>query len=344
MSWEHADRPHLGLRATFPGQLGFFGRMRVVLASMWCKASGRYSMTVLAIWILVSLVSKFWTPVPIWVTDGYRIWQAPSRAHLLGTDGTGADILSWLMAGSATNLAISLLAVLLSGVLGLLLVMAMVSRRSGVSQTVVVLVDALISLPTVLLALILAVPLGPSIAVVVVACGFGYGLNLARIVRPQALLAAESDYVQSARHSGVGSFRIFCTHLVPNVIPVLCVQLSMSAGTSVLAEAGLTYLGVGVPSGLPSWGHSLTTSVKFINVFPLTVLWPGLVVTMVVVALNLFGDALRDAIDPVTNPRLRAAVAAAGWSTLRSHRQETSAQSDDSSHHIKNAIHTGEGD
>ena len=344
MSWEHVDRPHLGLRATFPGQLGFFGRMRVVLASMWRKASGRYSMTVLAIWILVSLISRFWTPVPIWVTDGYRIWQAPSRAHLLGTDGTGADILSWLMAGSATNLAISLLAVLLSGVLGLLLVMAMVSRRSGVSQTVVVLVDALISLPTVLLALILAVPLGPSIAVVVVACGFGYGLNLARIVRPQALLAAESDYVRSARHSGVGSFRIFCTHLVPNVIPVLCVQLSMSAGTSVLAEAGLTYLGVGVPSGLPSWGHSLTTSVKFINVFPLTVLWPGLVVTMVVVALNLFGDALRDAIDPVTNPRLRAAVAAAGWSTLRSHRQETSVQSDDSGHHIKNAIHTGEGD
>ena len=344
MSWEHADRPHLGLRATFPGQLGFFGRMRVVLSSMWRKASGRYSLIVLAIWILVSLISRFWTPVPIWTTDGYRIWQDPSRAHLLGTDGTGADILSWLMAGSATNMAISLLAVLLSGVLGLLLVMAMVSRRSGVSQTVVVLVDALISLPTVLLALILAVPLGPSIAVVVVACGFGYGLNLARIVRPQALLAAESDYVRSARHSGVGSFRIFCTHLVPNVIPVLCVQLSMSAGTSVLAEAGLTYLGVGVPSGLPSWGHSLTTSVKFINVFPLTVLWPGLVVTMVVVALNLFGDALRDAIDPVTNPRLRAAVAAAGRSTLQSARQETSAQSDDSGHHIKNAIHAGEGD
>ena len=343
MSWEYADRPRLGPRAAFPGQLGFFGRMRVVLSSMWRKASGRYSMTVLAIWILVSLISRFWTPVPIWTTDGYRIWQAPSRAHLLGTDGTGADILSWLMAGSATNLAISLLAVLLSGVLGLLLVMAMVSRRSGVSQTVVVLVDALISLPTVLLALILAVPLGPSIAVVVVACGFGYGLNLARIVRPQALLAAESDYVRSARHSGVGSFRIFCTHLVPNVIPVLCVQLSMSAGTSVLAESGLTYLGVGVPSGLPSWGHSLTTSVKFINVFPLTVLWPGLVVTMVVVALNLFGDALRDAIDPVTNPRLRAAVAAAGWSTLRSYRQETSAQSEDSGRRIENAVHTGEG-
>ena len=118
----------------------------------------------------------------------------------------------------------------------------------------------------------------------------------------------------------------------------------MSAGTSVLAEAGLTYLGVGVPSGLPSWGHSLTTSVKFINVFPLTVLWPGLVVTMVVVALNLFGDALRDAIDPVTNPTLRAAVAAAGRSALPSEElQEMSAQLNDSSHHVENAIHAGGG-
>jgi peptide/nickel transport system permease protein len=85
----------------------------------------------------------------------------------------------------------------------------------------------------------------------------------------------------------------------------MSVQLSLSAGTAVLAESGLTYLGIGVPSGVPSWGHSLATSVKFINVYPLTVLWPGLIVTCVVVALNLFGDALREAADPVANPALR---------------------------------------
>lgn len=293
--------------------LGLIRGTGVVLGGIWSKASGRYALLVLAIWILVSLVSWFWTPVSIWATDGYQIWQPPSRAHLLGTDGTGADILSWLMAGSGTNLLISLLSVLLSCVLGLALVMVMVSRHVGLSQMVLVLIDALISLPTVLLALILAVPLGPSLAVVIIACGFGYGLNLARIVRPQAVLVARSDYVRFARDSGVGSLRVFFTHLVPNILPVLCVQLSMSAGTSVLAESGLTYLGVGVPSGLPSWGHSLTTSIRFIDLYPLTVVWPGLVVTMVVVALNLFGDALRDAIDPVTNPTLRARVRDAGW-------------------------------
>ena len=92
------------------------------------------------------------------------------------------------------------------------------------------------------------------------------------------------------------------------LMPVLLVQLSMSAGTSILAEAGLTYLGVGVGAGVPSWGHSLATSVKFISIYPLTVLWPGLVVTMTVIALHLFGDALRDAIDPLTNPELREAA------------------------------------
>ena len=91
-------------------------------------------------------------------------------------------------------------------------------------------------------------------------------------------------------------------------MPVLLVQLSMSAGTSVLAESGLTYLGVGVGAGVPSWGHSLATSVKFISIYPMTVLWPGLVVTLTVIALHLFGDALRDAADPLTNPELREAV------------------------------------
>ena len=171
-----------------------------------------------------------------------------------------------------------------------------------------VVVDALISIPTVLIALILSVPFGASAAVVIAACGCAYGLNLARILRPSALLAARSAYVESALWSGASSVRVFFTHIVPNTLPVLCVQLSMSAGTSLLAEAGLTYLGVGVGAGVPSWGHSLSTSVKFISVYPMAVLWPGLVVTMVVVALNLFGDALRDALDPLTNPALREAA------------------------------------
>ena len=226
----------------------------------------------------------------------------------MGTDGTGADVLSWLMAGSRTNLMIAVLTVIVAAAIGLLLVAAMVSRSGALASTSVVMADALISIPTVLIALILSVPFGASAAVVIAACGCAYGLNLARILRPSALLAARSAYVESALWSGASSVRVFFTHIVPNTLPVLCVQLSMSAGTSLLAEAGLTYLGVGLGSGVPSSGHSLSTSVKFISIYPMAVLWPGLVVTMVVVALNLFGDALRDALDPLTNPALREAA------------------------------------
>lgn len=277
----------------------------IVLRSIWRRGEGKFALIVLALWVAVSLISLVWTPQSLWKTDGYHVWARPSAAHWLGTDGTGADVFSWLMAGARTNLFIAILAVIFAGALGILLMSAMVSRNSALSNVSVVAVDALISIPTVLIALILAVPMGASVAVIIIACGIGYGLNLARIARPQALLAANSDYVASALSYGASGFSVMLHHILPNAMPTIMVQLSLSAGTAVLAESGLTYLGVGVPSGVPSWGHSLATSVKFINVYPLTVLWPGLIVTVVVVALNVFGDVLRDAVDPVTNPELR---------------------------------------
>lgn len=295
--WRRAAMPEGGQRAAFA----------IVLHSMWRRAEGKFALIVLASWLLIAIVSLFWTPQSLWTTDGYRVWAKPSAVHWLGTDGTGADVFSWLLAGSHTNLLIVLLTVVVSAAWGLLLIAAMVARNAALASSSVVVVDALISIPTVLIALILAVPLGASIVVIVIACGFGYGLNLARVARPVALLAARSSYVESALANGASGWRVLVSHIVPSILPVLAVQLSLSAGTAVLAESGLTYLGVGVPSGVPSWGHSLATSVKLINVFPLTVVWPGLIVTVVVVALNIFGDVLRDAIDPVANPALREA-------------------------------------
>ncbi len=176
-----------------------------------------------------------------------------SAEHWLGTDGTGADVFSWLLAGSHTNLVIVLLTVVASMARGLLLIAAMVARNAALASSSVV-GHALISVPTVLIALILAVPLGASIAVIVIACGFGYGLNLARVARPAALLASRSSYVESALANGASGWRVLISHVMPNILPVLAVQLSLSAGTAVLAESGLTYLGIGVPSGVPSWG------------------------------------------------------------------------------------------
>lgn len=284
-------------------------RFGVIMRSMWQQSGGRFALIVMACWIAVSLLSLFWTPYPLLQTDGGHAWASPSAAHPLGTDGVGADVLSWLMAGSRTNLVIALLTMLLSTMIGLACTAVMVSGRRTLASAGVVVVDALIAIPTVLLALLFAVPFGASIAVIVAACGMTYGLNMARIVKPSASLVARSAYVQAARAMGVSAWRVFFTHIVPSTFPVLAVQLSMSAGTSILAEAGLTYLGVGVPSGVPSWGHTLTTSVRLISVYPLTVLWPGLTVTLVVTALYLLGDAIRDCADPLANVELRKLAA-----------------------------------
>ena len=173
---------------------GRWRRSGVVLGTIWSRGTGRYSLIVLGLWMVVALVSLFWTPQSLLATDGYHVWDKPSSAHWLGTDGTGADVLSWLMAGSRTNLAIALLTVICSACIGMLLVGLMVARSAVLASASVAVVDALISIPTVLIALLLAVPFGASAAVVIGACSIGYGLHLARVARPAALLARLNQF------------------------------------------------------------------------------------------------------------------------------------------------------
>lgn len=269
-----------------------------ILKRIWSASFGKFVCVTLFLWISIAAISLFWTPYSLLKTNGYEVWQKPSFAHLLGTDGTGADMLSWLMAGSRVDLVIVICTVMISALIGTVLLSIMISQYKIIRATSVMAVDALISVPTVLIALMLAVPFGTNVLVIVIACGFGYGFNLARIVRPSANLVLQSDYVNSAISQGASRRYVLLRHVLPNITPVALVQLSLSAGTVILAESGLTYLGVGVQSGVPSWGRVLATSVTLIHVNPLAVLWPGLIVTIVVVALNLLGDVLRKVLDP----------------------------------------------
>ncbi|WP_246905882.1 ABC transporter permease [Gardnerella vaginalis] len=269
-----------------------------ILKRIWRASFGKFVCVTLFLWLTIAAISLFWTPYSLLKTNGYEVWQKPSFAHLLGTDGTGADMLSWLMAGSRVELVIVVCTVMISALIGTVLLSIMISQYKIIRATSVMAVDALISVPTVLIALMLAVPFGTNVLVIVIACGFGYGFNLARIVRPSANLVLQSDYVNSAISQGASRRYVLLRHVLPNITPVALVQLSLSAGTVILAESGLTYLGVGVQSGVPSWGRVLATSVTLIHVNPLAVLWPGLIVTIVVVALNLLGDVLRKVLDP----------------------------------------------
>lgn len=283
-----------------------------VVSSVWGvlrgSLSGRFSLAVLAVWVLLALVSLIWTPYPLLDQEKGSILAAPSWRHPLGTDAAGADVVSWLLKGSSVELAVAALVVFITFLIGSAGIALTVSSHRIVSRISTVAIDTLIAVPTIVIAMVIVVPFGASIAVVVIACSCAYSFTLMRIVRPQALLAVSSDYVEAARWAGAGDWTVFRRHVLPSVAPMMIIELSHCAGTAVLAEVGLTYLGVGMPSDIPSWGHTLATSSQLISVYPLTVVWSGLCVAAGVSALNIMGDSIREAADPVTNPRLRSAV------------------------------------
>lgn len=281
---------------------------RTIISTLWSKPSGTVSQIILISWIVVCLISLVWTPYDLLHQEGDHILSAPSWAHPLGTDGAGADILSWLMRGGVSELVIVFLVAAFTFLLGCAGTALTVSSRPAVSALSRVLLDLVISIPTIVIAMVVAVPLGKSLAIVIIACSLAYSFNLMRIVRPQAVLAARSDYALASRWAGEGDWGVFRKHVLPTILPTMAVQISHSAGTAILAEVGLTYLGIGVPADIPSWGHSLQTSSQLISVYPMTVVWSGLAVTLMVAAVNIFGDCLREACDPVASPALRQAV------------------------------------
>ncbi|NTW41883.1 MAG: ABC transporter permease [Cellulomonadaceae bacterium] len=283
-----------------------------ILRELLRRPGGVFGLVVLTLVLLAAALSLLWTPHPLLAADTAAAWQGPSLTHPLGTDRIGRDVASWLLAGSRTTVVVVVASTLIAAAIGIPLGSLGGLLPARWSEPVVVLVDVLVAFPVLLLAMLLAAPFGGSLAVVVVAVGFGTGVNVARVVRPDVVRLNASDVILAARAAGVGALGRVRQHVLPGIGPVLVVQLSTAAGTSILAEAGLTYLGYGAPASTPSWGRSLADAQAYVGVAPLSVLWPGLAIAVTVLALNLFGDALREAADPrLRRGRLPADVAAA---------------------------------
>lgn len=276
---------------------------------------GAFGVGWLALVVAVAVVSRFWTPLDPFATDPYTAWAPPSPAHLFGTDSVGRDIFSYVAAGSATTVVVALCAGVVALVVGVSLAALGSLTSRWVRESVSVLIDILIAFPTVLIAMALAAAFGGSLAVVVVAAGTGYGVNMARVSRAEIRRVGREDYVLAARAAGVGSIGVLRRHLLPNVAPVFAVQLSLAMATSLLAEAGLSFLGYGASAETASWGRLLSDLQKFIGVHPWTVVWPGAAITLTVLAFNLLGDAVRDAGDPRLRRRPRRPSPAAPTAT-----------------------------
>jgi peptide/nickel transport system permease protein len=273
------------------------------LRLLWATTTGRFGLIAVAVIALVALVSVFWTPFDPLSADVRNRWALPSWPHLLGTDGTGRDILSLIMAGTRTTVFVSVGAGIVATVLGIALAALGALTARWVRETVAVLVDILIAFPVLLIAMMISSVWGGSLWVVVWAVGIGFGVNIARVTRPELRRVQQSDFVLAGRASGLTTGQNLLRHLLPNVAPVFIVQLSWSMAVAVLAEAGLSYLGFGASVVEPSWGILLADLQRYIAIHPLSVIWPGLAITLTVLALNLLGDALREATDPTLRHR-----------------------------------------
>ena len=268
------------------------------LGRMWAMSTGRFSIIVIIAVVVTAIVSLFWTPFDPQKVDIAGRWATPNWPHLLGTDGSGRDILSLVMAGARTTVLVAVGAGIVATVIGISLAALGALTARWVRESVAVFVDILIAFPVLIIAMMISAVWGGSLWVVIWSVGIGFGVNIARVTRPELRRVLRSDFVLAGRASGLTPAQNLLRHLLPNVAPVFIVQLSWAMAVAVLAEAGLSYLGFGAPITQPSWGLLLAGLQQFITVYPLSVIPPGLAITITVLGLNLFGDALREATDP----------------------------------------------
>ena len=228
---------------------------------------------------------------PAWQEEG-------TREHLLGTDILGRDILSRLIHGARVSMIIASTALLSGGVVGGAL--GIVSGYVGgkVDTLIMRAVDATLAFPTILFALLLAVTMGQGVLTVVLAVTLILWARFARVTRGEVLALKTNDYIALARIHGCSSFRIMAVHIMPNVFNTFMVMLTLHVGLVILTEASLSFLGAGIPPPTPSWGQMVADGrAKVASAWWISII-PGLAITMVVIAFNVFGDWLRDRLDP----------------------------------------------
>ena len=246
-----------------------------------------------------ALLSLIWTPYDVTeLTIATRL-QAPSAVHWFGTDHFGRDILSMIMVGAQTSIAVAIVAVGIGMGIGVPLGLAAAARRGSLlDETIMRGNDLVFAFPSLLIAIMITTVFGPSALNAIIAIGIFNIPVFARLTRGAALPLWTRDYILSARVSGKGPVRISVEHILPNVTNLLIVQGTIQFSLGILAEAALSYVGLGVQPPTPSWGRMLADSQTLIAIAPHMAMFPGFAILLTVLGLNLAGDGLRDLLDP----------------------------------------------
>ena len=255
--------------------------------------------------LIAALVSLVWTPYDVTALSIADRLKPPSAAHWLGTDHFGRDIASMLMAGARTSIAVALVAVGIGVGLGVPLGLLAAANRGGLVDEVVMRGNDLIfAFPSLVIAILITAVFGPSATNAIIAIGIFNIPVFARVTRGGALSLWTLDFIRAAEVAGKGRTRISAEHILPNILNLLIVQGTIQFSLGILAEAGLSYVGLGAQPPTPSWGRMLAEAQTMVTLAPHVALFPGLAIVLTVLGLNLMGDGLRDHLDP----RLRRAA------------------------------------
>lgn len=245
-----------------------------------------------------ALLSLVWTPASPYDMDLAAKLQPPGARHWLGTDAFGRDVASLLLVGARSSLLVGAVAVGIGAGIGMALGLLAAARRGWVEEVVMRLADFTFAFPALLLAIMLAAVFGAGMVNAMVAIGIFYIPTFARVTRASANAVWSRDFILAARACGKGHWRITREHVLPNILPVLIVQATTHFALAILAEAALSYLGLGTQPPQPSWGRMLSEAQTLMFQAPLLAVWPGVAIALAVLGLNLLGDGLRDLLDP----------------------------------------------
>jgi peptide/nickel transport system permease protein len=251
-----------------------------------------------AIFLVVGLLSLVWTPYPIEQIDIARRYLGPSASHWLGTDNLGRDMLSLVMAGTWTSFLVAAVAVAIGVGIGVPLGLAAAAWGGAVEWLVLRLTDFVFAFPAVIVAILITTLIGPGAVNAIIAIGIFNIPVFARVARGGALSIATLDFVAAGRLAGLGNAMIAWRHLLPNIMSLIIVQGTIQMSLGILAEAGLSYIGLGTQPPATSLGLMLRDAQGVFLIHPWLTLLPGLSIVLIVIALNIAGDGLRDAIDP----------------------------------------------
>jgi peptide/nickel transport system permease protein len=268
------------------------------LQNLLARPSAVIGLAIIALFVLLAIFAPLVAPYDPVATSWSAVRKAPSSAHWFGTDELGRDIMSRIIFGTRASLLAGVISVSIAIAIGVPLGLLAGYRGGFIDALISRITDAMLACPALILAIALAAFLGPSLTNAMIAIGITATPIFIRLTRGQAINVKVENYIEAAEAIGNSSLRIALRHVLPNVIPALLVQITLSIAAAIIAEAALSFLGLGQQPPSPSWGSMLNSAQRFLVSAPWMAFWPGLSIFLIVMSFNLLGDGLRDALDP----------------------------------------------